>query len=122
MMGFDPRIQLTHEDDGVAALEHALDADVEGTFNVAGGGQIYLSRLLRLGNRIPQPLPGRLYDSALKGLTRANISVPDHLRAFLKNGRVVDTTLMRSTLGFHPEHTCRETVLSGYDLVGRDTQ
>jgi UDP-glucose 4-epimerase len=122
MMGFDPRIQLTHEDDGVAALEHALDADVEGTFNVAGGGQIYLSRLLRLGNRIPQPLPGRLYDSALKGLARANISVPDHLRAFLKNGRVVDTTLMRSTLGFHPEHTCRETVLSGYDLVGRDTQ
>jgi UDP-glucose 4-epimerase len=120
MMGFDPRIQLTHEDDGVAALEHALDADVEGTFNVAGRGQIYLSRLLRLGNRIPQPLPGRLYDSALKGLARANISVPDHLRAFLKNGRVVDTSLMRSTLGFHPEHTCRETVLSGYDVVGRD--
>jgi UDP-glucose 4-epimerase len=119
MMGFDPRLQLTHEDDAVSALEHALDADVEGTFNVAGGGQIYLSRLLRLGRRIPQPLPGRLYESAMRGLTRANVSVPTHLQTYLKHGRVVDTSLMRSTLGYEPAHTCRETVLSRYGITGQ---
>jgi UDP-glucose 4-epimerase len=119
MMGFDPRLQLTHEDDAVSALEHALDADVEGTFNVAGGGQIYLSRLLRLGRRIPQPLPGRLYESAMRGLARANVSVPTHLQTYLKHGRVVDTSLMRSTLGYEPAHTCRETVLSRYGITGQ---
>lgn len=118
MMGFDPRIQLTHQDDAVAALEHALDTDVEGTFNIAGSGQIYLSRLLRLGNRVPQPLPGRLYETAMRSLARINVPVPSHLRAYLKYGRVVDTSAMTGTLGFEPVHTCRQTVLSGYGIAG----
>lgn len=120
MLGFDPRIQLTHEDDAVSALEHALDAGVEGTYNVAAAGQIYLSRLLRLGGRIPQPLPGRLYESAMRALARANVSVPQHLRTYLKHGRVVDTSLMRADFGFEPAHTCRDTVLSGYGATGGD--
>ncbi len=119
-LGFDPRLQLTHEDDAVSALEHALDTRIEGTYNIAADGQIYLSRLLRLGGRIPQPLPGRLYESAMKGLARANVSVPQHLRAHLKYGQVVDTTLMRSQFGFEPVYTCRETVLSGYGRTGDD--
>jgi hypothetical protein len=75
---------------------------------------MYLSRVLRLGRRIPQPLPGRLFDGALSGLSRININVPDHLRGLLKHGRVVDTTEMRTTLKFEPKYTCRQTVLSAY--------
>lgn len=114
LMGFDPRLQFIHETDAVAALEHAVESPVAGTFNVAGKGQLYLSRILRLGRRIPQPLPGRLFDGALTGLQRATISVPDHLRGLLKHGRVVDTTAMTETLGFAPTYTCRQTVLSAY--------
>ncbi len=116
LAGFDPRLQVTHEDDTVRALEHALDNDTEGTFNIAADGQLYLSRFLRLGRRIPQPLPGRLFDSALKALARADIVVPRHVQAILKNGRVVDTTLMRSEFGFEPKNTCRQTVLSAYGI------
>lgn len=114
LMGFDPRLQFVHEDDTVGALEHAADHSVFGTFNIAGTGQLYLSRILRLGRRIRQPLPGRLFDTALGGLARLNIDVPRHLRGLLKHGRVVDTTAMSETLGFEPVHTCRQTVLSAY--------
>ena len=38
VLGFDPRLQFLHEDDLLAALRHAVSADVAGTFNVAGDG------------------------------------------------------------------------------------
>jgi UDP-glucose 4-epimerase len=114
LMGFDPRLQFTHEQDAVAVLEHALDHPVAGTFNVAGEGQMYLSRILRLGRRAPQPLPGRFFDTAIRTLARAGLTVPDHVTGLLKHGRVVDTSRMRSELGFTPAHTCRQTVLSAY--------
>lgn len=114
LMGFDPRLQFIHENDAVAALEHAADHDVAGTFNVAAPGQMYLSRVLRLGRRIPQPLPGRLFDGAVSGLSRVNISVPDHLKGLLKHGRVTDTTRMTQILGFEPSFACRQTVLNAY--------
>lgn len=114
LMGFDPRLQFIHENDAVAALEHAADHPVSGTFNIAATGQLYLSRVLRLGRRVPQPLPGRLFDSALGGLGRLSIDVPRHLRSLLKHGRVVDITAMSEMLGFEPAHTCRQTVLSAY--------
>jgi UDP-glucose 4-epimerase len=114
LMGFDPRLQFIHEADAVAALEYAADHEVSGTFNTAARGQMYLSRVLRLGRRIPQPLPGRMFNSALSGLSRVNVSVPRHLRGLLKHGRVADTTAMTEILGFEPAFTCRQTVLSAY--------
>lgn len=121
LMGFDPRLQFIHEADAVAALEYAADHEVSGTFNVAASGQMYLSRVLRLGRRIPQPLPGRMFNSALSGLARVNVSVPRHLRGLLKHGRVVDTTAMTEKLGFEPSFSCRQTVLSAYGHDFRDT-
>jgi len=117
LLGFDPRLQFIHEVDVVAALEHAAVGSGSGTFNVAAQGQLYLSRVLRLGRRIPQPLPGRLFDSALNGLQRVNISVPDHLRGLLKHGRVTNTAAMTETLGFKPTYTARQTVLSAYGRI-----
>ncbi len=118
LLGFDPRFQFTHEDDAVGALEHALDTGVEGAFNIAADGQLYLSRVLRLGSRITQPMPSRLFDSAIKNLGRIGILVPAHLQALLKHGRITDTVLMRSEFGFEPTFTCRQTVLSAYGLIG----
>lgn len=114
LMGFDPRLQFTDERDAVAVLEHTLDHPIPGTFNIAGSGQTYLSRMLRLGRRPPQPLPGRLFDTTLRNLRRMGLIVPDHVTGLLKHGRVVNTDAMRSELGFDPEHTCRQSVLNLY--------
>lgn len=117
-MGFDPRLQFTDERDAVAVLEHTIDHPIDGTFNIAGEGQLYLSRILRLGRRPSQPLPGRMFDLALRNVARAGVSVPDHVVGILKHGRVVDTTLMREYLNFTPSHTCRQTVLNAYGRTG----
>ena len=117
LMGFDPRLQFVHEQDAVNALVHAIDNPVPGTFNVAADGQMYLSRVLRLGRRLPQPLPGRTFDAALRELARLNILAPEHLKGLLKNGRITNTALMHSSLGFNPSHTCRQTVLNAYGLT-----
>ena len=117
LMGFDPRMQFIHERDAVSALIHAIDDPIPGTFNVAGDGQMYLSRVLRLGRRIPQPLPGRTFDVALRELSRLNVAAPEHLKGLLKNGRITNTGLMHTSLGFEPSHTCRQTVLNAYGLT-----
>ncbi len=113
-MGFDPRFQFIHESDAVAAVLHAVDEDVSGTFNVAAPGQLYLSRVLRLGLRVPQPLPGRFFDSAMRGLARVDLVVPKHTIAVLKHGRVMDTTQMKEVFRFAPRFTCRQAVLDTY--------
>ena len=85
VLGFDPRLQFVHQDDAVAVLAQLVDEPAPGTINVAGRGQLYLSRALRLSNRVQIPLPGRLYDAALDGLARMDISMPDHLRRLLRS-------------------------------------
>jgi UDP-glucose 4-epimerase len=121
LMGFDPRLHLIHEEDAVAAFLAAIDSDVAGTFNIAAAGAFYLSRLIRLGRRLGQPLPGRTFERALRGLSRVDITVASHLRAMLKHGLVLDTTSMRHDLGFSPQLTTRQTALAGYGRLAPST-
>src|SRR2546427_5605080 len=47
-MGYDPRIQLVHEDDAVEVLYRAVREAHPGIYNVAGDGAVYLSQATRL--------------------------------------------------------------------------
>src|SRR3954465_5652002 len=47
VLGYDPRFQLCHEDDGLEVLRLATMEDRPGTFNVAGDGVLLLSQLVR---------------------------------------------------------------------------
>lgn len=114
LLGSDPRLQGVHEDDAVRALEHAIDHPTAGTFNVGGDGQLYLSRILRLGKRINQRLPARQLDQAMKVLRPFGASLPQHLLNLIKYGRVADTRMMQQTLGFQPRLNCRRMVLAAY--------
>ncbi len=51
VLGFDPRLQFIHEDDGVEVLRRMAVEDHPGTFNVAGDGVVLLSQALRRGGR-----------------------------------------------------------------------
>ncbi|GAA5144863.1 NAD-dependent epimerase/dehydratase family protein [Nocardioides marinquilinus] len=107
--GFDARLQFLHEDDLRAVLTHAAVTDVPGTFNVAGDGILMLSqavrRLQRPSVKLPGPAVGSL-GSVLRSARLADFS-PEQ-QGFLTYGRGVDTTLMRSTLGFEPQYTTAE--------------
>ncbi len=117
LLGFDPRLQLLSERDALNVFLHAVDNPSPGTFNIAGPGQLYLSRILRLGRRIPQPLPKRAFHAALRGLASSGVALPKHTIALLRHGRVMDTSGMGDVLGFHPEHTCRQIVMVAYGRV-----
>jgi UDP-glucose 4-epimerase len=120
LLGYDPRLQFIDDEDAVAALAHAVDHPVAGTFNIAAPGQLYLSRILRLGRRLPQPLPRRAFEAAVRGLARRDLILPSHLVEHLRHGIVVDTTRMERDLGFLPRRTTRQVVLAGYGRAGTE--
>jgi UDP-glucose 4-epimerase len=121
LLGSDPRLQFVHEDDAVLALEHAIDHPTAGTFNIGSAGQLYLSRILRLGKRINQRLPARQLEYAMRVLRPFGASLPRHLDNLVKYGRVTDTHLMSETLGFQPRLNCRRLVLATYDRLPAQT-
>src|SRR5204863_3297277 len=55
-LGYDPRIQVVHGDDAVAALAAAVRRPVRGPVNVAGDGTVALSRMLRRLRKVGLPI------------------------------------------------------------------
>ncbi|HWJ11421.1 MAG TPA: NAD-dependent epimerase/dehydratase family protein [Nocardioides sp.] len=109
VLGFDPRLQFLHESDLNRVLRHAVINDVPGTFNVAGDGLLMLSQALRRMGRPSVPIPGPAFGgvgSVLKSARMADLS--PELVAFLTYGRGVDTTRMRTELGFEPSYSTAE--------------
>ncbi|OOK63662.1 hypothetical protein BZL29_8455 [Mycobacterium kansasii] len=109
MFGRDARLQLLHEQDALGALERAAMAGKAGTFNIGADGIIMLSQAIRRAGRIPLPVPG-FGVWALDSLRRANGYTEINREQFdyLSYGRVMDTTRMRSELGYQPKWTTAE--------------
>ncbi len=59
-MGYDPLLQLVHEEDLLNAFERALIASLPGIFNVVAGDPLPLSMLFRLAGKRTLPLPSPL--------------------------------------------------------------
>ncbi|MET9295789.1 NAD-dependent epimerase/dehydratase family protein [Streptomyces sp. NPDC003077] len=115
VFGYDPRLQFVHEDDAIEALRMAASTPRRGTlnsgtFNIAGDGAVLLSQCSRRLGRptLPLFLPTVTWaGSVLRALGITDFS-PEQIR-MLTHGRVVQTTQMRETLGFHPKYTTAET-------------
>ncbi|MDH3730119.1 MAG: NAD-dependent epimerase/dehydratase family protein [Acidimicrobiia bacterium] len=117
-LGFDPRLQFISEDDALAVLINALDSPRPGIFNIAADGQLYLSRVLRLGRRVQQPLPKRALSAARRGLAGWGIHLTDDDIRMLKYGRVMDTSKAATDRDLQPTLNCRQAVLSLYQRLG----
>jgi UDP-glucose 4-epimerase len=134
VLGFDARLQFVHEDDGLEALRLATVAPVTGTINVAGDGILLLSQATRLVGRPSVAVPERLSGIVGQAVRRAGLAdfSAEQVR-FLRFGRVMDTTRMRTVLGFEPRYTTREAFVDfvrgrrlhgplSADVVGRAEQ
>ncbi|QBI20320.1 NAD-dependent epimerase/dehydratase family protein [Egibacter rhizosphaerae] len=108
VLGYDPRLQLLHEDDAVEVLQRATMEGHPGLYNVAGPGIVYLSQAIRLAGKVEAPLPRPLLPLVAGWLRSAGLVdfSPDQLQ-FLLFGRVADTTRLQRTFGFMPEHDTR---------------
>lgn len=111
VLGYDARMQFIHEDDLIAATMKATLDDFSGTYNVAADGTMMLSQILRRSGDAQLPLARQIFRSVAKRLpggARADFS--DGQVRFLTYGRGVDTTKMRTKLGFVPARTTEQTL------------
>lgn len=110
-VGFDPRLQLLHEQDAVAALVDSALTEVRGIFNIAADGIAYLSQALRLLGKPPLPLAlplGRLAGGMLRRAGIVDFSLEQ--LALLLYGRVVSTRRAKEAFGFSPRFTTKDCI------------
>lgn len=111
VIGYQPRLQFLHEEDALAALEHATLLGKAGTFNLAADGVVSLTQAIRRAGRIELPVPANLLGSVAGVFRNMRVATMHGDQAsYLTYGRVLDTTRMRAELGFAPRYTSLETL------------
>jgi UDP-glucose 4-epimerase len=120
--GFDPRLQLLHEEDAAEAIVRAAVGAQAGVFNVAGGGVVLLSQAIAImgGRAAPVLFPyGRwMARFGLRALT--GIDLPGHLADVLTFGSVADCSRLAAQFGWVPAYSTR-AVMDAFAL-GKDAE
>lgn len=113
LLGFDPLLQVIHEDDVIGALAHTVIHDTPGIFNVAAEEPMPLSRLIALADKVAMPIfhlavywGNPLFSGVGVPVNQLWPIEPDYLRF----GWVGDLAQMRGVLGFTPQFTGPEAV------------
>jgi UDP-glucose 4-epimerase len=110
-LGFDPRIQLVHEDDALDALVAATRRPVRGAVNVAGRGTIGLARMIRTAGRPLLPIAAPLFGAITGAGRRLGLdSYSDDFRRLLRYGRGVDIARLEREVGHRPRYSTVEAV------------
>lgn len=106
LAGRDARMQLLHEDDAVAVMEHLVLGDFAGIVNVAGDGAMSVAQAIHRAGRLPLPIPSPALGAVgrtlgLLGVGGFSVSQVRNLAA----GRVMDMSRLRSEVGFQPRYS-----------------
>jgi UDP-glucose 4-epimerase len=110
ILGFDPRYQFVHEDDVVHVLEHVVQRELPGLFNVAGDGVLALSEIAGLLGKPYAPiLPPWGTGLAAAVLRRLGLKIPPEMMQQLRFGRGLDNRRLKAA-GFSYGYTSREAV------------
>ncbi len=110
--GFDPRLQLLHEDDAVEVIVRSVVGSHPGVFNVAGDGVVLLSQAIGImgGRNAPVLPPYGKWLSRLGLKLAAGIDMPAHLADFLTYGSVMDCTRLVADFGWKPSYSSRQAM------------
>ncbi len=113
MTGFDPIIQLIHEEDVVHAICLAFKAGTKGVFNIVGPGEAPLSRILQVLDRRPRSIPAFVAKRMLGGAFDFRMTgFPAPELRHIQYNCVVDGSLAKKELGFTPRYSLVETIRS----------
>src|SRR5229473_2747573 len=120
-VGFDPRLQLLHEDDAVEAIVRAVLGDHPGVFNVAASGVVLLSQAIAIMGGAPAPVlpPYGRWIGRLALRAAAHVNLQAHLADLIAFGSVVDCSKLETEFGWKPAYTSRavmDALARGKDL------
>jgi len=113
LLGFDPMMQVIHEEDVVEALVYATVNGQPGVYNVAAEGVLPLSKLMRLAGKMTVPVFHLFLYWGSGILGGAGVPVHRYLPIeldYLRYPWVGDLTRMREVLGFYPRYTAEEAL------------
>lgn len=109
LMGFDPMVQLIHEDDLLRMMEASLAPGVRGVLNLTSTEPVPLSRILKILRKPVLPVPHPLFESFLERAWKYRLTTfpapeLDHIRF----NTVLDTSRVDQVLGMKPERSLYE--------------
>ena len=111
LMGFDPMIQVIHEEDVARAILLALKPGVHGIMNLTGPGEVPLSVIIKELGKPSIPIPASLFQPLMNGLWRFRLtSFPMPELSFIRYICMVDGTRARELMAFQPQYSLKETV------------
>ena len=113
LLGFDPRMQIIHEEDVVEALVHAVLNDIHGAINVAAEDVIPLNKMRGLAGKPSLAIPHLLAYWSRKLPANARHWGNDALPIepdYLRYPWVADLHRMREELGFVPRYKAEDTL------------
>ncbi|WP_437292097.1 NAD-dependent epimerase/dehydratase family protein [Sorangium sp. So ce406] len=118
LLGFDPMVQVIHQDDVVSAIVAALRPGVRGIFNLAGPPPLPLSRVIEMTGRTRATIPHFVMQTIIPRLWRfraTSFPAPelDHIRYVC----MVDDRRAREILGYTHGHDIQETVHAVDDIT-----
>lgn len=111
IMGYDPMVQVIHQDDVIAAIALALTGSARGVFNLAGPPPAPVSRIIDLAGRSRLPVPHFMFRAALSRMFEVRAtSFPAAELDFIRYVCMVDDSRARSELGFFHSRDLADTV------------
>jgi UDP-glucose 4-epimerase len=111
VLGYDPLIQVIHEDDWTESIALALTRQVRGVFNVTGSGQLPLRTAIAEMGSMPLALP----EFAMRPWVRASFAAgllpwPEGAVDYLKFPVTVSGAAFAEATGWKPLYSLKETL------------
>jgi len=120
LMGYDPMVQLLHEDDFIQAYVRALRGDYPGIFNIVPTSYIPLSMVLRIGGRRRLPLSNLISRRLFQGLYASDLTdFPPSLLNYLRFSVLADGEKAENDMKFTAKYSSAETAGAFYDAVDK---
>lgn len=96
----DPPFCMLHTEDAARAFAGVAHGDRGGVLNVVAPGAATPWQAVRLGGRLPVPVPGLGWQPARQAAELAGAPIPTHVTELLRRGRTADGARAWGVLGF----------------------
>jgi UDP-glucose 4-epimerase len=112
-MGFDPMLQLIHEEDVCRYVVAALAPAVRGVYNIAGSAPVPLSRIIAAMQKPSLPIPHLLFRAGLRKLWRWHLtSFPPPELDHIRFSTVLDTRRAAAEFDVQPQRLLSDILAS----------